>query len=70
MEQSDKYAVNFTVCSKNTDFVLLITSQSKHDEILLVWLVDLKIEKGIILSDSKANTIITNETGPMKLQMK
>lgn len=32
--------------------------------------VDIKIERGIILSDSKANTIITNETGPMKLQMK
>lgn len=29
----------------------------------------IKIETGII-SDTEANTIITNETGPIKLQMK
>ena len=56
------------MCSKNSDFVLLRASQRKRG-FGFDW-VDIRIETGIIPSDTKANTIITNETGPMKLQMK
>lgn len=61
-----KCVVNFTVLSKN------IGAKQTWREKKYFWFYCAisKMERGIILADSKANTIITNETGPMKLQMK